>query len=68
MGEHGPIPSLCLGGDGLGSTAAALRFYSFIAVTGFLDQSKLLEKVVKLSLLHLDTVVVGVLMSHGEEC
>ena len=41
---------------------SSTRLYSFIAVTGFWYQSKLLEKVAKLTLLHLDTVVVGVIM------
>ena len=41
---------------------SSTRLYSFIAVTGFWYQSKLLEKVAKLTLLHLDTVFVGVIM------
>ena len=38
-----------------------------IVVTGFLDLSKCIEKVIKLSLFHLDSVVMAVLMPNGEE-
>ena len=37
-----------------------------LVVTGFWDLSKCIEKVIKLSLFHLDSVVMAVLMPYGE--